>query len=305
MNFGGKPGDLAIAQEHLRNANEAYRQAVSALKDSQKTRGSCAEAFEKVKKKSGDTNYARKGLDEAVLAEKATEDYMRNALQELRARQSAYDKLVHLVASERKAQKEAQARAKRKREQSDEGKKKKSEKQNQQQESKDEMNKNNKQKTRQRQEPKGERKFWKDDYQEPPPKAEQAKDKQWQGFRKPQRARKSGTSMPPSAWKIACDKALSDRSTMTSFPDPPYSSCAKRGCGITRNQRTLRACQCNIAAALQQDPEYPASLKAERLRWHPDKFSVCPEEHRLVFQAKAKEIFVVANHLYERDGKLD
>lgn len=298
MNYGRYSGNLAIAQEHLRNANEAYRQAVEALKAVRKTRENCAEALRKVKENSGDTNYVRRALDEADQAEKATEEHMRNALAEVRAKQSAYDKLVYLALTQKQAQKEAQAREKREQEQTGAEKKKK------QEEFKEGKNENNKQKARQRQEPRSERKFWKDDYQEPPPKAKQPKDKPRQRFRNPQRVRKSGTPQSPSAWKIACDKALSDRSTMTSFPDPPYFSCANRGCGITRNQRALRACQCNIEAALQKDPEYPESLKAERLRWHPDKFSACPEEHRLVFQAKAKEIFIVANHLYESEGKL-
>jgi hypothetical protein len=308
-------GDLAIALEHLRNANEAYCQAANALKYRQKTRAKCAEAFRKLKEKSGDKNYVRRVLDEAVLAEKATKEHMRNALEELRAKQSAYDKLKYLAVLERRAQKEAQAWAKREREQFDEGKKEQSEKKEAQEESKESKNssysshserkkENKKQKTRQKREPRSERKFQKDNRQEARPKAEQPEDKPRRKSRKPQRPSQLAIPKPPSGWKLACDKVLSDRWTMMSFPGPPYFSCENKACVVTRKQRALKACQCNITDAFQRDPEYPESLKAERLRWHPDKFSVCLEEYRLVFQAKAEEIFVVANHLYERDGKL-
>jgi hypothetical protein len=85
---------------------------------------------------------------------------MRNAPQELRAKQSAYDKLVHLDLKQKGAQKEAQSRAKKGREQS--------EKREQQQESKEKKKEDKRQKTRQRQEPGSASNFWRDEYQESP-----------------------------------------------------------------------------------------------------------------------------------------
>jgi hypothetical protein len=107
----------------------------------------------------------------------------------------------------------------------------------------------------------------------------------------------------PSAWKHAANAALLDRAAMTAFPDPPASNCGRARCALERPLRVLEACECNVAAALRLDPEYPESLKTERVRWHPDKFGVCPEENMELFKKKATEIFVVANRLYEKDGK--
>ncbi|KAK3712949.1 hypothetical protein LTR37_008834 [Vermiconidia calcicola] len=42
-------------------------------------------------------------------------------------------------------------------------------------------------------------------------------------------------------------------------------------------------------------------LRAERLCWHPDKFSRALEESRAVFQKKAKEVFVVIDAMYKKE----
>ncbi len=276
-------GDLAVALEQLRMARVAYCEAAKEFKECQKTRSECFKDFQKFKDKITDTEFRRTVLDEAFVAEKAAKEHMQNAMKEFRAKQSSYDKLKHMAASAKKAQKDAQAREKRYWKKS---KKQKKEKEKEK-------------KKGQKQKEQSEKKFWRDGYEETPPRNPPQPRKWW----KQPLSTHPQTQIPPSAWKLECDKALSDRGNMTSFPDPPYSSCGLVGCAARRNQRALKACQCNIAEALRRDPEYPESLKSERLRWHPDKFSVCLEEHRLIFQAKAKEIFVVANHLYERDRK--
>jgi hypothetical protein len=104
---------------------------------------------------------------------------------------------------------------------------------------------------------------------------------------------------PLSAWNLAANEALQDRTTMTTFPDPPASVCSKERCRLECGQRALDACECNIEAALKLDPEFPESLKAARIRWHPDKFTVCPEENVELFKKKAAEIFIVVNKLFE------
>ena len=119
-------------------------------KTAKKTRAGCAEAFRNHKEKPGDINYIRRVPGEAILAENATEGRIRNALTDLRAKQSAYDKLKYSAASERKAQKEAQARAKREREQSDDGKKEQEESKNSYSSHSKEKKENKKQETSQR-----------------------------------------------------------------------------------------------------------------------------------------------------------
>lgn len=125
-------------------------------------------------------------------------------------------------------------------------------------------------------------KFWKDGYEEETPPENSRRPR---NFWQPPQPTGVQSPMSPSKWKQACDKMLADRSKMTTFPDPPYSGCVLVSCASSWNQRALKACQCDIAKGLQRDPHCPKSLKAERLRWHPDKFGICPEEHRAAFQA--------------------
>jgi hypothetical protein len=100
-------------------------------------------------------------------------------------------------------------------------------------------------------------------------------------------------------WKREADRLLVDRAAMTTFPDLPYAKCDE--CAGNENGRALKACKCIIELALRNDPAYPASLKKERLRWHPDRFNLCPEARRQTFKAKAEEIFKVVNRLFETE----
>jgi hypothetical protein len=291
-------GDIAVALEQLQMANVAYYKALNTLKECKENRTACFKDFQKLKNQPSDMESRRQALDQAVLAEKAAEENLEGARTELRGKQSSYDKLKRLAASVKKAEKDSAAREKR---QWEKAKEHHEQKLKEDQKATEEADKKKAKEEKEREEAEeARRKFWKDDYQEEvPPKSPHQPRK---GGKRP-RPEDTRTPVFSSAWKLACDKALSDRSAMTSFPDPPYYGCRLVSCTSNRNQRALKACPCNIAKALQHDPDYPESLKSERLRWHPDKFSICPEEKRAVFQAKAKEVFVVANDLYEREGK--
>jgi hypothetical protein len=110
-------------------------------------------------------------------------------------------------------------------------------------------------------------------------------------------------TLTAAKWRPTVSIALVDRSTMTVFPDPPSRWCPDLTCRKNSSTRKLAACPHNLEKTLSADPAFPDSLKVERLRWHPDKFSKCPEDVRELFRAKASEIFVVVNRLYQQEGK--
>ena len=105
---------------------------------------------------------------------------------------------------------------------------------------------------------------------------------------------------PPDAWKqwrTQAIRAFRDYGAMQSFPAPPHSPCAKMECRTAA--RVLKACQCNIEDAFTRMD----LTKAERSRWHPDKFSRVPQENREAFQAMAAEVFVVVDAMWQERGK--
>ena len=99
-------------------------------------------------------------------------------------------------------------------------------------------------------------------------------------------------------WHTICKEALSDLPTLSTFPAPPAWPCSNFACRQVR--RSLAACSCNIREAFQYLEGYPRSLKTERLKWHPDKFARGKEGKVVEWQAMAKEVFVVANDMYEK-----
>lgn len=86
---------------------------------------------------------------------------------------------------------------------------------------------------------------------------------------------------------------------MTAFPALPAWRCSNLGCAAHGSNRALSACACNIKLIFRSMDR--ASLKKERLRWHPDRFSSCPEKVREKFQKMAEEIFVVVDEIH-RNG---
>ncbi|KAK3066459.1 hypothetical protein LTR53_017185 [Teratosphaeriaceae sp. CCFEE 6253] len=95
-------------------------------------------------------------------------------------------------------------------------------------------------------------------------------------------------------WHSHCTKAFQDKSTLRSFPAPPAEPCMNPSCHA--EIRTLVACKCNIRKLFYSR----ATLKTDRLQFHPDKFSGVPEEEaRGEVQRAAKEVFVVVEAMYQ------
>ena len=91
------------------------------------------------------------------------------------------------------------------------------------------------------------------------------------------------------------EAAFADYSHMHTFPEPPIESCTKVSCQ-TEKGRFLKACRCNIGSAFSRVDD----LKNERLRWHPDRFSRCPEQSRTLFRKAADEVFVIIDAIWQR-----
>lgn len=96
---------------------------------------------------------------------------------------------------------------------------------------------------------------------------------------------------------FAClDFVFANYASLTEFPEPPAFPCANLECRARSSVRKLSACICNIRVVFAD-----RNLKAERLRWHPDKFSSVLSEVREEWQGKAREMFVLLDALY-REG---
>ncbi len=99
-------------------------------------------------------------------------------------------------------------------------------------------------------------------------------------------------------WLVSSKVALVDPVALTTFPVPPAWPCPGKEC--RRSARSLAACSCNIREAFRHLDGYPRSLKTERLKWHPDKFSRCSEDKVAKWKDMAKEVFVVVNEMWEK-----
>ncbi|SMY21424.1 unnamed protein product [Zymoseptoria tritici ST99CH_1A5] len=96
------------------------------------------------------------------------------------------------------------------------------------------------------------------------------------------------------AWWTSVDAALKDYTTIRKFPGPPGGLCGRLGCQANASQRALTACEHMVKNALiVAHPD----LRKMRLRFHPDRFSACPEDKREEFKKMASEIFVVIEEL--------
>ncbi|KAK5680257.1 hypothetical protein LTS10_007184 [Elasticomyces elasticus] len=93
------------------------------------------------------------------------------------------------------------------------------------------------------------------------------------------------------AFHQAIKDALRDRSAIRCFPQPPYEPCSKPGCVLTAKTRALKACDCNIKTVFASRP----NLKADRVQYHPDRWSFVPDDVREEIQRAASEIFTVIN----------
>ena len=110
-----------------------------------------------------------------------------------------------------------------------------------------------------------------------------------------------------ATWYENASAAFADYSKMKSFPAPPAPrfTCTKPVCIRGKGARALELCACDVEKAFKMLQSTSTSgappklvLSKERLKWHPDRFSKCPEELRADFQKKAKEVFVVVDRMY-------
>lgn len=94
------------------------------------------------------------------------------------------------------------------------------------------------------------------------------------------------------------DFAFVNIANLTDLPEPPAFTCMNRECETRKHERALAACACNIRTLFAG-----RNVKAERLRFHPDKFSSVAVEVREMIQRKAKEMFVTLDTMYRESLK--
>ncbi|KAK3708642.1 hypothetical protein LTR37_011364 [Vermiconidia calcicola] len=114
---------------------------------------------------------------------------------------------------------------------------------------------------------------------------------------KPTATRQKPSRESIAEWFKALDVAFASYSSLRRFPNPPSWPCSRPRCSSDKSSRALDACECNIKHLFEGSRD----LRAERLRWHPDKFSRAPVESREAFQKKAKEVFVVIDAMYKKE----
>ena len=132
----------------------------------------------------------------------------------------------------------------------------------------------------------------------PPPKVKQPKKEVPPSKAEPKLTKKDKkpSSRAVNEYFKVVDAAFADYSTLKVFPKPLAWPCSKAVCQETGANRALEACECNIRELF----EHRDDLKAERLRFHPDKMSRCPPEFRENFQRMAKEVFVVVDEMHRK-----
>ncbi|KAK4956756.1 hypothetical protein LTR10_006284 [Elasticomyces elasticus] len=106
------------------------------------------------------------------------------------------------------------------------------------------------------------------------------------------------TAQKIQEWYAACADAFQDKASMKEFPQAPSEPCSEAGCAANEKTRALRACRCNITKIFSSRSK--AELKMDRIRYHPDKFSTVPVQHRDQIQQAAKEIFSVVQDMYSK-----
>ncbi|KAH6629298.1 hypothetical protein C7974DRAFT_184359 [Boeremia exigua] len=95
-------------------------------------------------------------------------------------------------------------------------------------------------------------------------------------------------------WRARTEALLSARETMTRFPAPPFWPCA-RAC---RPLGALGACPHSLERLYRAaGGSFEELLKAEKRRWHPDRFERCPVAGREGIKEMAQGMFVLVQGL--------
>ncbi|KAK5125814.1 hypothetical protein LTR85_012090 [Meristemomyces frigidus] len=113
-------------------------------------------------------------------------------------------------------------------------------------------------------------------------------------FQRPSKAVRTITVKDIQDWHQACVTAFLDKPNLRSFPEPPSEACTSATCAAEKKDRALKACKCTLRKIFCG----PRDLKQDRIRFHPDRFSTCPEDVRGDVQKKAKEVFVVVDAIF-------
>ncbi|KAI5360424.1 hypothetical protein Slin15195_G083480 [Septoria linicola] len=101
------------------------------------------------------------------------------------------------------------------------------------------------------------------------------------------------------AWYEHTKLVFADYSALTTFPSPPAPKmwCRKLDCANSQAKRELGICHDDIEQAFMNLGL--ASLKEERLRWHPDRFVRSQDQEKM--QRMAKVVFQIVDGLYRRE----
>lgn len=99
-------------------------------------------------------------------------------------------------------------------------------------------------------------------------------------------------------WLSRCANFLANKQHATSFPDPPSWPCT-----ICRENDILKACKHTIERLYRASgKDLRGLLKEERLKWHPDRLSVCPPPTGEAIRAKAAEMFKIIKSLSDEQA---
>lgn len=103
------------------------------------------------------------------------------------------------------------------------------------------------------------------------------------------------TAKEKQDWLDACSAAFADKQQLRIFPELPVQPCENEACAAEKEGRALKACKCNLHDIFKGR----ATLKVDRLQFHPDKFSSCPADVRAEMVQKATEVFVVVDGMFQ------
>lgn len=122
------------------------------------------------------------------------------------------------------------------------------------------------------------------------------------------RSQSSPSSLPTSSSSSTPPPPLPPPTLLTSFPylPPPPHPCPLPSCLLQKSDPLgLRACKHDVEAVFRASGLYGYEwLRAERLRWHPDRFGrLCAEGWREEGRKVAEEMFKVVEILMEEVGR--
>ncbi|KAI5209878.1 hypothetical protein E4T39_00632 [Aureobasidium subglaciale] len=112
-------------------------------------------------------------------------------------------------------------------------------------------------------------------------------------------------------WRQDCDEQLSDKATMTHVPTPPIPTCSEcANVSVLSGHRVPIACGHSLDKVFRTgiaersgtyafSKAYFTILKAERQRWHTDRFGACNPKYKARIEADAQQLFILVNDLFE------